>query len=213
MVFRINRKGQIGKIITGFPVFIIILLLITSFILFSSLINKKSNGFREAIDVKDPGSLLFEQINVKYGDRMQFMTVAQAVYVINDKDKKSNLDIVHGLFASFGNLLGDKGKEGDCLFLDSGQFDDKGLLKDGFAFGEYRGIGFRKFAVGGGYGEDPRNSPKPSNLAELKSKGVFLEVLGDKSSLKENAAIGEFTFNNIDGKEVKIRSYLGACLK
>jgi len=208
-----NKKGVMGKIISGLPVFLTIFMLISSFIVFSIVIKKTFGGFGEAVSLTD-NDLLFQVVPIKFDGVYRQMSVAQAIFVINDKAISTKIHPVDGLFAALGMLLAEKGRVGDCLFVDSGEIESgKTLKNEGYTFGvAYRGVGYKKYATGTTFSTPPSMSAKPNNLNEINSKAVNLENLEDPAKYSGNVAVGRFGFINIDGKEIIVKSYFGRCI-
>jgi hypothetical protein len=121
MAFCFNRRGQVDKIITFLPVFILIFLLIAGFIVFSALISKSGKGFGEAKSVQDVGNLLFEQISIKNSEGVLNLRVINALNLklgLIDgtvKDSRfSNFQLTQSIRLALVSLLNENK---NCIFL------------------------------------------------------------------------------------------------
>jgi len=81
VLFDINKSGQIDKIISFLPVFIVVFLLIASFLVFSALISKSGSGFGGAKSVSDV-ELPLRFIDSTFKDKMQHWRVIDAIYTL-----------------------------------------------------------------------------------------------------------------------------------
>lgn len=79
MINKINKKAQTGRILTAFPVLIIIVLIMAAFIILSIGIAKfKAPEAKKAFGVVDGNTLPLETINVKVGNEIKSMWVLDA---------------------------------------------------------------------------------------------------------------------------------------
>jgi len=95
MVCTLDKKGQIGKMITAFPVILAILLLVSGFVIFTEFIKKNNVGFnKEAATIVD-NDMLFMPIKMKYDNKVLAVRVIDLVKKQADStpvnhDKKYN---------------------------------------------------------------------------------------------------------------------------
>jgi len=113
MVFHFNRKGQIDKIITFLPVFILIFLLIAGFIVFSALISKSGRGFGDASSVTD-GGFIFENVQTKIENQVVNLRVIDATSILIGS-LKSGKSSENDFSMFYNHLIPLLSGEGNCL--------------------------------------------------------------------------------------------------
>jgi len=116
MVCTLDKKGQIGKMITAFPVILAILLLVSGFVIFTEFIKKNNVGFnKEAVSIGDNG-FLFSTISIKYNDdKVNDMRALDAVNNALAEISNGGKSFSGGSFQNSFNPLVTKNK--GCLLI------------------------------------------------------------------------------------------------
>jgi len=92
----INKKGQVGKIMTALPVFVLVLIMVGAFIAFSAILPNKSTGFKEKAQSIQDSNMFFSTIKTTYDKKVVEMRVIDALSKGLNPDMKYTYDIFFG---------------------------------------------------------------------------------------------------------------------